>query len=329
MKKLLIFTILASLLLLSSCAQIDSEGVDLTQPFIGGTIGLNAYLLEGLPPPIIQDNSQSTFSIAVVLENQGEADVGVPDNPFVQVTLVGINPQQWSLTDADTVKVLAQPLRGARKNFDGTILPGELTTVAFENMMFISNIRGNVQYTLRADICYDYTTVTSSVICIKDDVLENIQDSSLCTLTGEKGARNSGGPLQVTSIVQNPLGQNRIQVNFVIEHVGFGEFYGRVDGETCNPSPSNFNKHQVQVILQPLSDPSISITCSRFGGTNQGTIKLFQGAPQTISCTLTTDPDRGRIFQDLLEIELRYRYGQFIETPILVQDVGNEPGAIL
>ena len=332
MRKVIIVLGLILVLMLAGCTGGDSDNnqIDLSKPFIGGIVGLNTYLLEGLPPPVVQDNGQSPFSIAVVLENQGEADVGPgTDNPYVLMRLEGINPIQWGITDAQALQVLPSALRGARKNFDGTILPGEITTLAIEGFNYVPDIRGNTEFTLRADLCYDYTTISTTKMCLKDDVLENIQDQSICSLTGEKFPQNSGAPLQVTSVIQNPLAANKIQVNFIVEHVGIGQFYGRTEGESCDPGHHNFNKHKVDIILHPLSDPGLKINCPRFGGTNQGRIQMFQGAPQTISCIVERTRDSvGRIFQDILEIELRYRYGQFIETPIIVQDVSNEPGSI-
>jgi hypothetical protein len=326
MNKKLLCTLALCAFLLMACGQQQQNQPDATEPFVGGTIGLNPYFIEGAPPPEVQDNAQSPFSVAVVLENQGEADVGPgTDNPFVRVNLQGINPQKWGVNDS--AFILDQALRGARKNIDGTILPGEITTATFEGLNYEDNIRGNTEFVLRAEMCYDYTTLSTTRICIKDNPLENIQDTSLCTLSGEKKPRNSGAPVHVTSVTQNPLGSDKIQVNFMIEHVGVGTFYGRQEGENCNPSNTNFNKHKLHVRVVNISDSGYSISCPRLGGTNQGMVKLYQGAPQQISCTVErTGPDQGRVFQEVMEVELRYRYGQFIETPILVQDVSNEPG---
>ncbi len=331
--KTLVFAVIACSLLLVGCQQQqEDQQQDITEPFIGGNIGLNTHLLEGVPPKVIQDNGQSVFSYAIVMENQGEADVGPgTENNFVQVKLEGVNPGQWGVNES--VKQLQQPLRGARKNIDGTMLPGEMTTVSFEGLSYQKNIRGNTEFVLRGDVCYDYTTYTSTQICLKDNVLENIQDSSVCTLTGEKNPKNSGAPLHITSLIQNPLAENKIQIAFEVEHVGQGQFYGdpqfsNAEEESCNPSPSNFNKNKVTVVVKPISDPGYKVDCPRFGGGNQGTIKLAQGAPQRISCTVErTRSSEGRIFQDIMEINLHYRYQQFIETPIVVQDVSNEPGA--
>jgi hypothetical protein len=286
-------------------------------------------LLDGAPPPTIQDKGTSPISVAVALENQGEADIGPgTDNEFIMVRLEGINPEQFGATDDSIRQQVNVPIRGARRNFDGTIFPGEITTVTFDPLTYTPDIHGNTQFTIRADICYDYETTATAQICIKDDVLENIQDSSICSLTGQKAPQNSGGPVHITSVVENPMAANKIQINFVIEHVGIGEFFGRPTGnvneEICDFSVRNTNKYVVDVEVEPLSDSGIAVTCARFNGNRQGRVKLYQGAPTTISCTLErTRASAGRVFQDLLNIKLRYRYGQFIETPIIIQDVSN------
>lgn len=326
-KLIVLFTTLIVAFLITSCAE-QPTGPNLAQTYIGGTVGLSAYLIEGMPPAFIHDANTFPFGVGVAIENQGEADVGPgTDNPYVLVRLEGINPEQFGVTDADIRKVLTAPLRGARRNFDGTIFPGEITSVSFEPLTYSANIHGNTQFTIRADVCYDYETLATASICIKDDVLENIQDTSICSLTGEKFPQNSGGPLHITSVVENPMAENKIQVNFIIEHVGIGEFFGRPTGsdtEICDFSIRNFNKFYVDVEVEPLSDSGLTIACSRFGGNRTGRIKLYQGAPTTVSCTIErTRPSAGRIFQDLLNIKLKYRYGQFIETPIIIQDVSN------
>ncbi|MFH0870794.1 MAG: hypothetical protein V1866_07105 [archaeon] len=320
---------LAMVLFLTSCSTENNQ-VDLTRSYIGGTVGLTTYLIEGMPPSMIHDGGTFPFGVGVAIENQGEADVGPgTNNPYIIVRLEGINPTQFGISDQDVIQILGSPLKGARRNFDGTIFPGEIGSANFEPLTYLPNIHGNTQFTIRADVCYDYETLATAQICIKDDVLENIQDTSICSLTGEKFPQNSGAPLHISSLIENPMAENKIQVNFVVEHVGIGEFFGRptsgdTKGEICDFSPRNVNKYNVDVIVEPLSDPGLTISCSRFGGSNAGRIKLYQGAPTTISCVITrTGGGSGRVFQDLLNIKLKYRYGQFIETPIIIQDVSN------
>jgi hypothetical protein len=324
--RLFVFLVaITALLFVTSCTD-STQQKNQQLMFVGGTIGLNAYLMDGMPPEMTYDGGNSPFAFGVAIENKGETDVGPgTDNPFLMVRLEGVNPEQFGMTDADMRKMVDVPLAGAQRNFDGTIFPGEMTVVTFEPLNYMPDIHGNVQFTIRADICYDYETIGSAQICIKDDVLESVEDTSLCLVRGEKVVQNSGGPLQVTHVTENPMAQNKIQVNFVIEHVGIGEFFGRpADGseEICDFSIRNFNKFYVDVEVEQLIDSGLTVSCARFGGGRTGRLKLYQGAPTTISCTIErTRPSSGRVFQDLLNIRLRYRYGQFIETPIIVQDV--------
>lgn len=326
--RLFIFAVaITALFLVTSCTPTTSGTGDAANAaFVGGTVGLNAYLIEGLPPAIINDANTFPFGFGIAIENQGEADVGPgTDNPFVMVRLEGINPEQFGTTDADLRRVLDAPIKGSTRNYDGTVFPGEITSVIFEPLTYIPDIRGNTQFTMRADICYDYQTDATALLCIKDDVLESIQDTSICSITGEKFPQNSGGPLQITSVVENPMASNKIQINFKIEHVGIGEFFGRPadgDSEICDFSSRNFNKYYVDVEVVPLQDSGSVVTCSRFSGSNTGRIKLYQGAATTISCTLErTRTSAGRVYQEPLNIKLKYRYGQFIETPLVIQDV--------
>jgi len=322
---------ITALFLVTSCTGIgggggaDQQG---TPAFVGGTVGLNMYLIQGMPPPIINDANTFPFGIGIAIENQGEADVGPgTDNSFVMIRLEGINPEQFGTTDADMRKVIAEPLRGATRNYDGTIFPGEITSVIFEPLIYKPDIRGNTQFTVRATLCYDYENDATALLCIKDDVLQNTQDASICTLSGEKMPQNSGGPIHVSSVMENPMSENKIQINFEIEHVGIGDFFGRPEGgdttsEICDFSMRNFNKYYVDVEVSPLQDSGLVVSCSRFGGSNAGRIKLYQGAPVTVSCTIErTRPSSGRVFQEPLNIKLRYRYGQYIETPLIIQDV--------
>lgn len=314
--------VIATIFLLTGCSGNTKKSK--VPQFVGGPTGLYAYLIEGMPPPVVFDANSYPFSVGIMLENKGEVAVGPgTNNPFVMVRLVGINPVQFGLSDESATKMLESPLQGTKLNFDGTIFPGEITSVVFEPLSYKPDIFGNTEFKIRADICYDYENMATAVICIKDDVLENVQDTSICTISGEKMVQNSGGPLHITKVTENPMGSNKIQINFQIEHVGFGEFFGREPNEKCDFSVRNTNKYYVDVEVMPFQgDSGYTITCGRLNQGSSGRIKLYQGAPTTISCTIErTRPSSGRIFQDLLNIRLKYRYGQFIETPIIIQDM--------
>ena len=312
-----------AVLVLAGCAS-EQQGNPLTDPFIGGNLGVNLYLQDGAPPPTVYDGGKFPFGVNVVVENVGEADIGPgTDNPYMTAKLEGINPSTFGVTAADLHQTLQEPVRGATKNFDGTIIGGMLTNFVFEGLNYQGRLQGNDILTLRASVCYDYENIATSQLCFKDDIIENVEDSTICTLVGERPFHNSGGPIHVSGIIQNPLGENRIQANFVLDHVGPGEFYGRKQGEDCDPSFRNSNKYKVDVTVE-VEDPSASVHCFRLGNSNQGTVTLYAGSPQTITCTVEGGSEGTRVYTDILTITTKYRYGQFIEQPIIIQAVPQE-----
>jgi len=319
MKKELLLVILV--FVVAACAGAQPTQPDIGTPFVGGNVGLNLYLQNGLPPPTIFDGGTQPFAIGVVMENIGESDIGPGTiNPFFQLRLEGLLPVNFGITDADLVKDVAVVLRGAKKNFDGTILPGEIYNSVYQPLNFQPNLQGNQVHPFRVVACYDYTNFATGMLCMKNDILENVQDSTICTLTGPKPVANSGGPLQVTEVIQNPMAANKLQVNIKIEHVGTGEFYGREDGETCNPSARNLNKYEVDMTVN-TDDPNANIVCYRLGGGNTGTLTMYQGASQIVTCIIEGSQSSARVYQEALNVELAYRYGEFIEDQFIVQAV--------
>jgi len=319
MRQYALIALVVALLALSGCGG-DTKQPNITDPFIGGNIAVNLYLQNGAPPPMVYDGGKFPFGINIVFENVGEADIGEGTlSPYISARLENVNPSLFGVTEADLFLAIPERINGARKNFDGTILPGMLTNIIFPQLNFQKRLAGNDMITLRGVVCYDYANIATTQICLKSDMLENVQDSTLCSLTGEKLVHNSGGPIHVTHVVQNPLGPNKIMTSFQIEHVGPGEFYGRSDTEDCNPSVKNSNKFKVDLEVS-VQDPAATVQCYRLQNSNAGQIVMYGGAPQTISCTITGG-STSRVTTDILEIRSFYRYGQFIEQPIVIQAV--------
>ncbi len=307
-------------LLLTACGG-NTQGLNMADPFIGGNIAINTYFQNGVPPPTVYDGGKFPFGVGIVIENVGEADIGPgTDNPYATMRIEGINPTNFGVTEAALHQVLSETINGAQKNFDGTIIPGMIANFVFENLNYQGRLQGNDLFTIRGTMCYDYENFATMQVCFKDDIIENVQDSTLCTLTGERLVANSGGPIHVANAIQNPLARNKVQVNFVLEHVGPGEFYGRGATEDCNPSVRNANKYKVDVEVE-TQDPGASVVCARLGNSNRGTITLYGGSPQTLTCSITGGSPSSRVYTDTLLIRTRYRYGQFLEQPIIVQAV--------
>ena len=328
MRKSTLSMVLLLAVIISSCSG-DKDKPSSDSPFVGGDRGLVMSFVDGAPPPEIYDANQFLFDIAVKLSNEGETDVR-PEDGYIQI--IGINPADFGTTQENLKKPIPALLKRARKNFEGTVLLGDIAIAEFSQLKYIPDVVGNFNGPIiRANACYNYATRASSKVCVKPDLLSNIDNQEIWALSGNKVVSNSGGPLHITSVTQQPLGGSKIQVQFVIEHTGGANERFFKPNTDCLDRPTNPDRDVVFVEI--LSDVAgVIAQCSGFnsatgtgtgGGNpspNAGFVKLFDGAPRTILCSFDIANVQSE-FEELLEIGLRYRYYQYIETPILVRDV--------
>ena len=73
-KIILVFVAIIALFFVTSCAE-QAAGPDLTKAYIGGTVGLNTYLIEGMPPAMIHDAGTFPFGVGIVKNIIQEEDV--------------------------------------------------------------------------------------------------------------------------------------------------------------------------------------------------------------------------------------------------------------
>lgn len=307
------------MLVLTACTSTTNDKNTATDPFIGGNSAITLFLQNGAPPPTIYDGGKAPFGVNIVLQNIGEADIGPgTDNPYVTAHLEGILPENFGITDADLHLVLNERINGAHKNFDGTILGGQVTNLIFDQLNYQGKLEGDGTVTLRGVVCYDYSNMATAQLCMKSEMLENVQDSTICTLTGERVVSNSGGPIHITHMTQNPLGNNKIMLTFDVEHVGPGEFYGRSSTEDCDPSVRNMDKYIVDLNVS-VQDPESKVTCYRLNNGYSGNITMYSGTPQTMSCTIERlQNTTARVYTLPITIRTYYRYSQFIEQPLQI-----------
>ena len=142
---------------------------------------------------------------------------------------------------------------------------------------------------------------------------------AICEVGGDKDVANSGSPIQITSFKENPIGSNKLQFTFVVEKVGeINDRFFKL-GTDCLDTATNINKNIVHVKMASGIGGVIP-TCSGFSAGSEGDINLYSGSPRTVTCTVDTTNVQGE-FEDFLNIELSYRYMQFIEKPVLIKDV--------
>jgi hypothetical protein len=349
MRYLLPAILAIALLGMTACGPAQPQTPDMSRPFIGGIGGLAASFPEGMPPVEIYDAGQMEFSVGVMLQNIGEHPIGASDFPsevpgrYGYVELIGASPRHLNKLTQNDLRVFFDEGPGVRlektyRAADGSIIPGDISLVEFSHLSYLPNIVGNQEITLRANLCYDYTTKANSQLCFKDNMLESVHDDTICTLTGKKPLATSAAPVQVTQVTQNPAGRNRISVTFQVQNMGNGFVFAPSDVQNLAPRGDacvytvghNPFRNMVYVTLSMGSDDidggfsSVTdIRCPVLSGStfgNRGILRLQQGGPATVTCTIETREDAGRVFTDTLRIDLHYSYLQYIETPILIRD---------
>jgi hypothetical protein len=324
--KLAIVLAILTVFVLSGCATDTNTG---GKAFIGGTEGLRTSFLGGNPPDEIFDGKQSTFAIVVKLENVGENDMEANDG-FVKIN--GLDPGTYGM--GDSKKFINVAIPGAKKNFDGTVLNGGIATVEFGDLAYDAVIQGNLQQTVWADICYKYTTETTTQLCIKKDPQLLLGDKKICDVEGEKYPQNAGAPIQITSLKESFAGNGKVGISMVLSHMGTGDafFDPRVDlndNKACNDVESNTNRGRVHVLVEPVRIGGSTITpvCTGLSeptDTNEGYIRLYKdgsGREQfSLYCTVDAS-STDSIFEVPIDVKTEYLYLQHLEKQITIRHV--------
>jgi hypothetical protein len=322
MRTTIIATIILSLMLLS-CQ--DTKPVVTLDPYVGGSEGLRMEFIEGAPPDETFDNSKGQFAISLRLHNVGEHDIE-PDDGYIE--LLGINPIDFNKqSQSDLLKFIDVPLRAAKKNVEGTLLEGGETILQVASLKYLPDLHGTDTQTIRADLCYDYKTKSTTKICVKRDLLRSLTRDEVCDVSGDKDPKNSGGPIQITTLKENPLGDGSVQVIFEVEHVGNPQNYiYRPGRETiCDQSVDNYpNKNLVHVRVTSMVNqrrPQCSGLEEPDADGAGGFLRLYQGRKRAVTCTLDIK-DVEAIYQELFEVELDYKYHQYLEKDLIIRDIG-------
>jgi len=324
-KKLLIILVVFALMTVTGCQGQTETTISGSTPFIGGQTGLLMSFIPGAPPEFIFDKGNLPFGISIKLENVGEDEVTVTDG---YIEIVGINPVDFGKgSQADLIQPFPNDMAAAKKNFDGTVLPGGQTIVEFGELKYLPDLHGNTDVTIRADLCSNYKTQTSTKICVKGDLLSDVEGKDICTVNEDKTAFNSGGPIHITQVREAPIGMDKIQVSFTIEHVGEPtDSFFAVSSDNCDDTITNPERYMVYVNVVsdingkfPKCDGLEMPTADR----SAGYVRLFDGAPRVVTCTLdVTGIDS--TFEELFEVDLDYKYLQSIQTQVQVRDVATE-----
>jgi hypothetical protein len=329
--KTLLVMLLVLALFVTACSNDGNQPAHRFDPFVGGTQGILFEFIEGMPPTqegAILDAGKTAFSVGAKLTNVGEHTIEEGD--FLQLQLRGLLPEQFDITENDMIIFLEGPLPGARKNIDGTILPGQFTTLSFDNLRYLPDTRGDLPKTFQVELCYDYSTMSTTPICVAGDTTSAITDPNsqdICQITGSKQTKNSGGPVHIVDFKQMPQGDDKISIVFTVSQMDVrGKLFASGSDNGCDLSLTNTDKNKVGIKLSLPTESAAQITCpgitTGFASIAEGEIILYEGNPRTVTCTVKGNAQPGVVYEDLISIDLFYRYGQMDQKTIVIKDLG-------
>lgn len=308
--KIKLFAIIALIsIFLVGCTGGGSEGISKTDPFIGGTTGIAINFAEGSPPAEVFDAGNYPFDIVVTLENKGEYTVPKED---VLVTISGILPSQFDVTESQLSTNPEEDLESTRKDSEGDVIKGPPVYVTFDGLNHKDKLEGNQQFPIRADVCYTYENQAVSHICVLKDNIDPEKDA-VCKVNEAKNTWNSGGPVQVTNFKEDPRSKNKVGFSFKVTHSGTGLIYRHES--TCSEEVKT-DEDKVWVEVESEADGTLRCSGLSGGSDTTGYVRLY-GGDILVMCTLEVNTNAA--YQTPVDIKLRYDYKQVQSANILVK----------
>ena len=305
--------LLGVILLIGGCQGFQGfgkqQGPQQLGAFVGGTQGLEIAFAEDQPPNAVLDNQQEEFFVTLLLKNLGEH--AIPAGGLI-ASLSGAVQTTFGLSSLDVVNDFE--IYGVAKEGEG-VIPGGEEFLEFGTAMFKTDLPADTQFTLKADVCYNYQTQTVTTLCMKKDVLKK-EVGQVCGINNPAlRGENSGAPMHVTNMRQSTVGTSKIKFNFKVENKGMGAVYepGIFSGK-CVGQESNKGRVKVSVISP---DGTFSSDCTQLGGGSSGVVKLINNQ-KDITCTIETGGLQEVTFQDLVIFKLDYVYREAVTVPLAV-----------
>jgi hypothetical protein len=305
-KKIALLLVVIALMSMAQECQSGNNKKDLSNPYVGGTEGLQINFQNNRPPEFITDEGRWPFYINVELKNRGERYVAGSD---VDVVIRGLQPELFGTT-ADGIRRngIAQDVYKVQKIEDRVIDPAEIV-VSFGEFKYVKDLQADFgPFDIWSEVCYKYGTDAVALGCIlRNPTLPS--EEAYCTVNEEKTIYNSGAPIQIKKFVEMPAGRDTVDYIFTIEHVGSGRFF--TPGSRCT------DMQEGKLFFKIQSDVA-TFSCQPVGtGGMEGEVYLGDDGMIDIRCTQmfkseTDSPDQ-------IRLEILYDYQIIKKTPFLVK----------
>jgi hypothetical protein len=312
---LIVVMVSLSLLGCTGTSKIVSTG----KAFIGGTDGVKIAFQEGSPPGEIFDNN-FPFDITAVVDNKGEFDI--PAGGY-SLELIGVDLSEFGITGTGVIESTVD-LKGAYLDADNNKILGDSAYETWSSPAgFQGTLVGNHQFIVRADICYDYGTLSQAWICVKQDMSDTTK--AVCDVSANPTSESSSGPVQISDFTERPAGvvdgNNRILVTFKVSSKGSGLVFKTASGcPTSDRQLRMASENLVDVTVTMSKPDDFNIECQQLGGGSSGELKLYNGE-QNVRCTLTVLAAGAGDYTTGFNVEARYAYKDHVEQGLLVKHI--------
>ena len=301
------------LVFLAACTTEETpQTVNLQSPFMGGTDGLLLSFQDFRPE--VFDSGRDPFDVIVRLENKGESIVSKNN---VRVKLSGINPSEFSKSEEQLSASAPDDVIEVRKEPNGNTLSPPPVFVEFMGLNHKNPLIGaSNQFTLLANVCYQYRTRGVSKLCIRENLLT--PPAGICELNADKPIASSGAPVQFVNFKESTRAKDKVGFTFEITNANTGKIYER--NSACDLSKRQ-SENKVHVTV---STGLAGILCTGLETTAKGAegfVTLYGGS-KTISCTQTVSTRSD--FEQLVNLEAVYDYEQSTQSTLTVKSSGEE-----
>jgi len=296
MKKIIPFTLMALILVISGCQQQDatSEG-----PFVGGNQGVTISFVDGAP--VSEFARADSVPIKVKLVNGGEYNI--PENS-AEILLYGLAMNDYGLSS--DYKTVPQFLRGIQKDL---IEEGGEAQIDMGILKYQESISNFIEPVLRSKVCYPYMTEARITACANSREIVESGGEVICSIEGEKveAGRVSSSPVQITSFTEQLRGTDKVSFRITLENTGLGEVYR--SGSECSglddPLIKSEKKDKVHLKIMPTE-----ISCIFYDGSegNEGDVRL-DGTSKVLTCNMPVQ-NTGASYTREVSIFLDFKYVQ-------------------
>ena len=313
--KNLTFVILSimAVFVFSACNQQQQQGGG-GATFVGGTQGLLMEFLAESPPDNVYDGGKFPFAVNVKLSNVGEWEI--PSGAQITAQISGIDPVDFSLSDANLKKNPPQGMLPTRLDPNGAKIDGDILVMDFPGFNYKNTLFGDVPATIKADVCYSYGTKVVSKLCIKKDL--SSRDVSVCTVTEDKTVSNSGAPVQVTSFKEAQGGTDKVIITMTLKHAGTGQVFEK--GSQCPNVVEKKDKVYLKIDtgMSGLVCSGLQTAAGQPATGSEGYVVLYGGERQ-MTCTQPTAKQGD--FEKTVSATLEYDYDEYITKQITVKHI--------